>query len=76
MELNDFVTNFAELFEKTDANEIKADTIFKEIEEWSSLVALGLIAMADEEYHVRIKGDDIKNSATILDLFNIIKSRT
>ena len=40
MELNEFIENFAEQFDDTDASEIKADTVFKELDEWSSLVAL------------------------------------
>jgi acyl carrier protein len=75
MELNEFVENFAEQFDDTDASEIKAETVFKELEEWSSLIALSVIAMVDEEYDVTIKGDDIRNSRTIEDLFNIVKSK-
>ena len=75
MELNEFIENFADQFDDTDASEIKAETIFKELEEWSSLIALSVIAMVDEEYDVTIKGDDIRNSNTIEDLFNIVKSK-
>ncbi len=31
--------------------------------------------MIDEEYDITIKGDDIRNSDTIEDLFNIVKSK-
>ena len=75
MELKDFIENFAAQFDDTDASEIKAETEFKELEEWSSLIALSVIAMVDEEYDVTIKGDDIRNSITIEDLFNIVRSR-
>ena len=75
MELNDFVVNFAEQFDDTDVNVIKATTEFKELDEWSSLLALSIIAMADEEYNVSLKGEDICNSNTIEDLFNVVKSR-
>ena len=75
MELNDFIKNFAAQFDDTDASEIKAETVFKDLEEWSSLTALSVIAMVDEEYDVKVKGDDIRNSQTINDLFEIVKSR-
>ena len=75
MELNDFIENFANQFEDTDASEIKADTVFKELNEWSSLIALSVIAMVDEEYDVTIKGDDIRNSNTVEDLFNAVKAK-
>ena len=75
MDLKDFIENFANQFDDTDASEFKAETVFKELDEWSSLIALSVIAMVDEEYDVTIKGDDIRNSNTIEDLFNIVKSR-
>ena len=75
MEINEFIANFAEQFEDTDASEITAATEFKTLDEWSSLIALSVIAMVDEEYDVTLKGDDIRNSATIEDLFNVVKSR-
>ena len=75
MELNDFINNFSNQFEDTDASEILASTVYKDLEEWSSLVALSVIAMVDEEYDITVKGDDIRNSKTVEDLFNIVKSR-
>lgn len=75
MELSVFIENFADQFNDTDASEIKAETVFKDLEEWSSLIALSVIAMIDEEYDITIKGDDIRNSDTIEDLFNIVKSK-
>ena len=70
-----FIENFADQFNDTDASEINAETVFKDLEEWSSLIALSVIAMIDEEYDITIKGDDIRNSDTIEDLFNIVKSK-
>ena len=75
MEIKGFIEKFAEQFDDTDASEIKAETVFKELDEWSSLIALSVIAMVDEEYDVAIKGDDIRNSKTVEDLFTIVKSK-
>ena len=75
MEIKEFIENFADQFDDTEASELSAETKFKELDEWSSLVALSVIAMVDEEYDVAIKGDDIRNSETIQDLFNIVESR-
>lgn len=75
MELKEFIENFADQFEETDASEIKAETLFKELDEWSSLIALSVISMVDEEYNVAIKGDDVRNAQTIEDLFNIVCSK-
>ena len=73
MNLQDFIEKFAEQFDETDANEFKANTEFKALVDWSSMTALSIIAMIDEEYDVTIKGDDIKKSKTIEDMFNIVR---
>ena len=75
MNLEQFIENFADLFDETDTDTINATTQFKDIEEWSSLLALSVIAMIDEEYDVEFKGDDIRGSNTVKDLYNIVKSR-
>ena len=75
MEIKDFVENFAAQFDDTDANLFTVQTKFHELDEWSSLIALSIIAMVDEEYDVTLKGDDIRTAITIEDLFNIVKSK-
>ena len=74
MELSSFIANVAEQFMDTDATVFKANTKFKELDEWSSLMALAMIAMVDECYHVRLKGVDIRESITIEDLFMKVNS--
>lgn len=74
MELKNFIENFAEQFDDTDKSEFTADAKFKEFDEWSSLVALSVIAMIDDKYGKSIRGDVIRNSTTIEDLYNQIKA--
>lgn len=68
--LNEFVVLFAEQFDETDASEIQASTVFHDLDEYSSLIALSIIAMIDEEFDVTIKGDDMRASVTVEDLYN------
>lgn len=75
MGINEFIEHFAEQFEETDVAVFSASTNFHELEEWSSLIALNIIAMVDEEYDVTLKGIDIEKSSTIEDLFNTVKSK-
>lgn len=75
MELNKFVEKFAEQFDDTDSSEIKADTRFRDIDEWSSLVGLSVIAMVDEEFNVLLKGEDMRQANTPAELFEIVKSK-
>lgn len=75
MELQNFIQNFAEQFDETDVTVFSASTVFHDLDEYSSLIALSIIAMVDEEYDVTLKGDDMKSAVTIEDLFNIVKSK-
>ncbi len=75
MQKEEFLANFANQFDETNAYEIRLNTVFKDLDEWSSLTALSIIAMCDEEYGVKVTGDDIKNSTTVEDLFNLVVSR-
>lgn len=71
----EFLEKFTELFDETDPETISLETEFKKIEEWSSLIALSLIAMADEQYGVRLTGDEIRSATTIQSLKDIIESK-
>jgi acyl carrier protein len=75
MDLSDFIKNFADQFENTDQSEFTAQTQFRGLEEWGSLITLAIIAMADDQYKVTLKGDDFLNSHTIQDLYDIVQSR-
>jgi acyl carrier protein len=75
MELNDFINNFAEQFDDTDASEITALTEFHELEEWSSLLGMSVIAMARTQYGKTITGKEIRECETVEDLFNLIASK-
>lgn len=75
MDLNEFVANFAELFDDTNPSEIKADTNFRDLDEWSSLVGMGIIALAKTTYNVGITGAELRNCNTIEDVFNLIKNK-
>lgn len=75
MEIKEFIEHFAEQFDETNINEFTPETVFHDLEEYSSLVALSIIAMINEEYDVTLKGDDMSAAVTIEDLFNIVKSK-
>ena len=74
--IEEFLQNFSAQFENTDPSEIKLETNFKDLEEWDSMIALSLIAMADDSYSVRLTGDDMRSSTTVEDLFNKVASKS
>ena len=75
MELDDFVEKFAACFNQTPRATFRADTEFKKLEEWGSMITLIVIAMIDADFGKSISSEDLKNAATISSLFEIVKSK-
>lgn len=74
MDITTFIENFSNQFEDTDASVFTPDTKFRELDEWSSLQALSIMAMIDEEYDIQIKADLMKKTTTIGELFALVES--
>ena len=72
MEMSDFIDKLKEVFEDTDPALLKPECVYKNLDEWCSLIALSVIAMINEEYDVSVKGGDIQSTNTIEDLFNLV----
>lgn len=75
MELNEFVANFANQFDDTDPEEILASTVFHDLDEWSSLTGMSVLALAKTEYGKAITGAELKACVTVEDVFNLIKNK-
>lgn len=75
MEINEFIEKFAEIFDDTDVATLSPETKFHELEEWSSLTSLGVIALADEEFDIELSGAEMRKVGTIQELFDLINSK-
>lgn len=75
MVLKDFVQVFAGQFDDTPVEEFAPSTVFMELEEWGSLVALSIISMVDEEFEKRVTGADLRSVKTIEELYNLIQTK-
>lgn len=75
MEMKEFIEHFAEQFDDTELSEFKPETEFHNLDEYSSLIALTIIGMIDEEYGVSIGAEEMSAAVTIEDLFNTVKSK-
>lgn len=69
-----FIQNFADQFDD-EPEGLTLETRFRDIDEWSSLIALSEMAMCDEEYEVIISANEMENANTIADLYNIVNER-
>lgn len=75
MSLDIFVKQVEEEIEDLEPGTLTADKDYREIEQWSSMYALILIAMIDTEYDVTITGEDLKNCITLRDLYTTVLSK-
>ena len=75
MELNDFITNFADQFDDTDISEISSETVMRDLDEWSSIIVLSLLNMIDKEYGVKLTFDELRYAITVQDLFDIVEKK-
>lgn len=75
MEIKEFIENFADQFDDTEASEIQASTEFHELEEWDSLIALAVLNMTEKKYGKKITFDEMRKCVTVEDMFNLIAAK-
>ena len=73
--IEEFIELFAEQFDDTDTNEFTPETKFHDLEEWTSIIGLSVIAMVNEEFDVVIGSEEMSSSVTIEDLYNKVKAK-
>ena len=71
----EFFKRIEEQFQETPIGTLSLESNFKETEEWSSVVALCIIAMVDEYYGKTITGDDLMACDTIADIYKLISKK-
>lgn len=69
MEISEFIEKLAETIEIEDVEALTPETVFKDLEEWSSLSVMLIIAFFDEEFEKQIEEKDIHAAETINDLY-------
>ena len=72
MDIQEFIGNFAEQFDDVEISSLTVDTEFKNLDEWTSLAGISIIAMFDEYYGISVTGNDIRKAETIGDLFKLV----
>lgn len=75
MNIQEFINKFEDVFDDVDISVLKPETNFRELEEWSSLLALSTMAMINEEYDVVLTADEMRSANTFDALFEIVKSK-
>lgn len=73
MDVNEFVRNFADQFDDTEASAFTPECRFRDLEEWSSFLALAIMAMIKSEYDVSITAEEMRSANTIKELFDTVQ---
>ena len=74
MDIKEFIENFASNFDDTDISVFTPKTQFRELDVWTSMLALSTMATVSEEYDVELSPEEMRKANTIEDLFNATKS--
>lgn len=74
MDIKEFIQNFADQLDDTDVSVLTPETRFRELDEWSSLTALTVMAMCSDEYDVELTADEMRGANTIKDLYETVNS--
>jgi len=75
MTLDEFIKAFAAEFDDTPEEQFTPSTNYRELDEWSSLTALSIISMIDDQMDIQITGADLRSCQTIEDLYNTVTSK-
>jgi len=70
--IEQFIENFLIAVDFQEPVEVVPDTELVSLPEWDSLAALGVIVMFDVDYGKTIAGDDLKDCATVTDLYKLL----
>lgn len=74
MNMQEFVVNFANQFDETEMDVFNPETRFRDLEEWSSFLALSIMAMVMSEYNVALTAEEMRNANTIQELYDVVAS--
>jgi len=74
MDIKEFIMKFEDVFEETDLTALEPDMPFRDLDEWSSMAALGTMAMVSDEYDVELTAEEMRSASTFRELFETVKS--
>lgn len=76
MNIRDFIEHFSVAINLKEGTIIDAETNFWELEEWTSLTALNVVSMIDEEYGIALRASDVKGVRTIKELYDVVVDKS
>ena len=71
MDIQSFIKQFAEAIEVEEVDALTPETEFHDLDEWSSLSVIIVIAFFDEEFGKQVDDVAIRKAETIQDLYDL-----
>ena len=75
MEIKEFIENFVDQFDDLELADVKPESVMRDLDEWSSMIGLSLLNMAEKSYGVQLTFDELRNAITVQDLFDVISKK-
>jgi len=75
MNIQEFILIIEAEFDEVDKNSLEPSTSFRQMEGWSSMHALILIALVDNHFDVLLTGEELRGLDTIQDLYSLLESK-
>ena len=69
-----FIQNFADQFDD-EPEGLTLETKFRDIDGWTSIIALSEMAMCAEEYDVILSANEMENANSSADIYYIVNER-
>lgn len=70
--MNEFISKIAEILEVESVTEFD---VLGDFQEWDSLSVLSVIAMLDSDYRINLNAEDLKETITIGELWQIVQAK-
>ncbi len=75
MEIKEFIKNFVDQFDDLELEDVTPETVMRDLDEWSSMIGLSLLNMAEKSYDVQLTFDELRNAITVQNLFDTIANK-
>jgi acyl carrier protein len=75
IDIKAFISLLEKEFEEVSPGTLTESTNFRELDEWSSMHALIIIALMDTEFEVMLNGEDLSKMQTVQDLYSLVNRR-
>jgi acyl carrier protein len=73
--LEEFTLQLEEELEDLPKGTLKSDADYHKMDWWNSMYALLIIAFVDANFNVTLNGEDLRNTKTVRQLYELVSSR-